>query len=82
MQVTIYLPDEVIQRVDKLAQKEDKSRSAVVQEILAEGLRKRREGTPTAELLSFFGSWKMSQREMNQMRRVRGKDIRKAKFQS
>lgn len=81
MQITIYLPEEVIKRVDILARKEDKSRSAVVQEILAEGLRKRSEGTPTAELLSSFGSWRMSQREVNQIRRVRGKDIRKARFQ-
>lgn len=80
MQVTIYLTDDLIERVEELAQKTKKSRSAVVQEILAEGLSRRSKGTPASELVSLFGSWKMTPTELKQIRRVRGKDARKAEF--
>lgn len=80
MQITIYLPDELIERVETLARKKEKSRSAVIQEILIEGLQKRAKGTPSSELLPFFGSWKMSLEEIKEIRRIRGKDIRQARL--
>ena len=82
MQVTIYLSEEVIARIEALAKKNDKSRSAVIQEILLEGLQKRARGTPVSELLELFGSWKMTPKEMKEIRRIRGKDTRRARLQS
>jgi Ribbon-helix-helix protein, copG family len=80
MQITIYLPEDLIERVEDVAKKQEKSRSAVIQEILAEGLEKRMEGTPALSLNRFFGSWKMSPQEIKEIRRIRGKDIRRAKL--
>ena len=81
MQITIYLSEQMIEDVEALAAKTEKSRSAVIQEILAEGLEKRMKGTASTEILRFFGSWKMSPRETKEIRRVSGKDVRRARLQ-
>lgn len=80
MQVTIYLPEDLIEEVEDYAKKQDKSRSAVIQEILAEGLQKRSGGTPASDLKRFFGSWEMTPEEIKEIRKNRGKDIRLAKL--
>jgi len=80
MQITIYLPEELIEEVEDYAKKKEKSRSAVIQEILAEGLHKRSEGTPASTLKDFFGSWEMSPEEIKEIRKNRRKDIRLAKL--
>lgn len=80
MQITIYLPEELIEKVEDYAKKKEKSRSAVIQEILAEGLQKRSGGTPASTLKDFFGSWKMSADEIKEIRKIRGKDTRQAKL--
>ncbi|MCI0442263.1 ribbon-helix-helix domain-containing protein [bacterium] len=80
MQITIYLSEDLIERVEDVAKKQDKSRSAVIQEILAEGLQKRSGGTPASDLRSFFGSWEMSAKEIKEIRKNRAKDTRLAKL--
>ena len=40
MQVSLYLRDEIIKKVDQLARKERRSRSKVVEELVEESLRK------------------------------------------
>ena len=70
----------MIEQFEEFANKQDKSRSAVIQEILAEGLQKRTGGTSASELKSFFGSWEMSTKEIKEIRKNRGKDIRLAKL--
>jgi metal-responsive CopG/Arc/MetJ family transcriptional regulator len=80
MQITIYLPEDLIEELEMFAKKRDKSRSALIQEILAEGLQKRSGGTPASDLKNFFGSWKMSANEIKEIRKNRGKDIRRAKL--
>jgi Ribbon-helix-helix protein, copG family len=80
MQITIYLPEELIAKVEDYAKKQEKSRSAAIQEILAEGLQKRSGGTPASDLKRFFGSWEMSAEEIKEIRKNRGKDIRQAKL--
>jgi metal-responsive CopG/Arc/MetJ family transcriptional regulator len=80
MQITIYLSEDLIEQLEEFANKQDKSRSAVIQEILAEGLQKRTGGTSASELKSFFGSWEMSAKEIKEIRKNRGKDIRLAKL--
>lgn len=80
MQITIYLPEDLIEEVEDYAKKKDKSRSAVIQEILAEGLQKRTGGTPASDLKEFFGSWEMNQEEIKEIRKNRGKDIRLARL--
>jgi len=80
MQITIYLADELIDRVEDLAKKEEKSRSSLIQEILAEGLQRRGSGTAATEILKFFGGWKMTGAEIKEIRRIQGKDARRAKL--
>lgn len=80
MQITIYLPEDLIEEVEDYAKKKDKSRSAVIQEILSEGLKKRSGGTPASDLKNFFGSWEMTSQEIKEIRKNRSKDIRLAKL--
>lgn len=80
MQVTIYLPNEMIDRIEEIADKSKKSRSAIIQDILAEGLEKRIQGTPSSEVVSLFGSWKMSSKEAKEIRRSSGRDVRRARI--
>ena len=80
MQVTIYLSEELIARLEVLAKKNDRSRSALIQEILMDGLKKKALGTPASDLLPLFGSWKMAPLEIKEIRRIRGKDVRRAKL--
>ena len=56
MQVTIYLSDNMIRTIDRMAKSEGKSRSAVVQELLQSGM-KGKQAVPT-RTLSAFGAWK------------------------
>lgn len=55
MQVSIYLNEEVIKKVDKLAKKERRSRSKVIEALLEVSLRKAGQGS---RFESLVGVWK------------------------
>ncbi len=56
MQVTIYLPDGMIRKIDRLAKSEGRSRSSVVQELLQSGMEGKK--AVPSRTLSAFGAWK------------------------
>jgi mRNA-degrading endonuclease RelE of RelBE toxin-antitoxin system len=55
MQVSIYLDEEVVKKVDRLAKKERRSRSKVIEALLESSLRKIGAGS---RFESLMGSWK------------------------
>lgn len=74
MQVTIYLPDKVIETIDRMAKSEGKSRSAVVQDLLQSGIEGKK-ALPT-RTLSAFGAWKRGGvPSVKEIRRHTGRDI-------
>ncbi len=79
MQVTIYLPNQLIEKIDSLAEKIGKSRSACIQEFLQQGLQRATRGTRPLTTLSAFGGWKdISNRKIKEIRRSLGKDAKRA----
>jgi predicted transcriptional regulator len=55
MQVSIYLNEEVVKRVDRLAKKERRSRSKIIEALLEASLKKADEGS---RFESLVGAWK------------------------
>jgi metal-responsive CopG/Arc/MetJ family transcriptional regulator len=81
MQITIYLPDDLIRRIDALAKKHGKSRSSLIQTALNAGLEAEKAVAFPEETLSVFGSWKeLSVEEMKGLRKSFAKDARRLKL--
>ena len=81
MQITIYLADDLIRRIDVLAKKQGKSRSALIQAALTTGLEAEKAGEFPTETLSAFGSWKeLSVAEVKEFRKSFTKDARRLKL--
>ncbi|OGH60496.1 MAG: hypothetical protein A3G34_16355 [Candidatus Lindowbacteria bacterium RIFCSPLOWO2_12_FULL_62_27] len=57
MQVSIYLDESLIRRVDRRARREKRSRSEVVSELLSEALRQGPRSDRAGRLKALAGSW-------------------------
>ena len=58
MQITIYLSDELVQKLDALAKKQGRSRSSIIQSALNRGLEAEKATAYPLDTLSVFGAWK------------------------
>jgi metal-responsive CopG/Arc/MetJ family transcriptional regulator len=57
MQITIYLPEDLIRKIDALVRKQGKSRSSLIQEALNRDLEAKKALNYPANTLSVFGAW-------------------------
>jgi Arc/MetJ-type ribon-helix-helix transcriptional regulator len=81
MQITIYLSDELIRKVDALARKQGKSRSSLIQEALTRDLDAKKAITYPADTLSVFGAWKdLSAEQIDEFRKSFAEDAPRAKL--
>jgi predicted DNA-binding protein len=81
MQVTIYLSDDLIRKIDTLARKQGRSRSALIQEALSRDLETKKEISYPADTLSVFGAWKeLSIEQIDEFRKSFVKDVRRIKL--
>ncbi|HEY4491588.1 MAG TPA: ribbon-helix-helix protein, CopG family [Acidobacteriota bacterium] len=81
MQITIYLPDDLIRKVDSLARKQRKSRSALIQEALSRDLEATRTISYPGDTLSVFGAWKdLSVDQIDEFRKSFAKDAPRLKL--
>ncbi|MCI0415326.1 ribbon-helix-helix domain-containing protein [bacterium] len=81
MQITIYLSDDLIRKIDALARKQGKSRSSLIQEALNRDLESKKSVSYPTETLSVFGAWKdLSIEQIDEFRKSFAGDVRRMKL--
>ena len=81
MQVTIYLSDDLIQRIDAIAKKQGRSRSSLIQAALTKGLEAEKATELPVDTLSVFGAWKdLETGRIQEFRNSFSKDVPRMKM--